>query len=197
MQTEVIMTGIGGQGIQLCAKTLAVAATDEGRHAMLSAHYGGEMRGGQTEASVVVSDAPLRALPILPSTWSAFVMHPNHWASVCERLRPGGVVVSNADIVEGPLDVPGCALYAVPASSIAAAVSAPMGAAFVLLGAYCAVTGLVGVESLVAAMRQLVPAYRTQHLVANEASLRAGDEAAPRLAAPAWGVSVAAHPDGR
>ena len=186
MQTEVIMTGIGGQGIQLCAKVLALAATNEGRHAMLSAHYGGEMRGGETEASVVVGDATLRALPILPSTWSAFVMHPNHWPSVRDRLRPGGVAVVNESIMGAGTEVPGGQVFGIEADAIAASVSAPMGAGFVLLGAYAAITGLVGVEPLVAAMKQLVPPYRTQHIAANEASLRAGVDAAPANAAPAW-----------
>ena len=187
MQTEVIMTGIGGQGIQLCAKVLALAATNEGRQAMLSAHYGGEMRGGETEASVVVGDTTLRALPILPSTWSAFVMHPNHWPSVRDRLRPDGVVVLNSSIMAAERrGSPTAQVFAIPADAIAASVSAPMGAGFVLLGAYCAITGLVGLDSLVDAMKQLVPPYRTQHMVANEASLRAGAQAAPLGAAPAW-----------
>ena len=191
MQTEVIMTGIGGQGIQLCAKVLALAATNEGRQAMLSAHYGGEMRGGETEASVVVGDTNLRALPILPSTWSAFVMHPNHWPSVRDRLRPGGVAVVNSSIMGTGTEVDGGQVFGIEADAIAASVSAPMGAGFVLLGAYCAITGLVGLESLVAAMKQLVPPYRTQHIAANEASLRAGADAAPAGAAPAWATSGA------
>jgi 2-oxoglutarate ferredoxin oxidoreductase subunit gamma len=191
MQTEVMLTGIGGQGVQLCAKTLAVGATAEGRQAMLSAHYGGEMRGGQTEASVVVGDGPLRALPILPATWSAFVMHPAHWAPVRARLRPDGVVVANGTLVGGDLDVGTARLVRVPAGDIATALSAPMSAGFVLLGAYAAATGLVGIEALVGAMQQLVPPYRTQHLAANEAALRAGHDAGPGLVAPAWDDAAA------
>jgi 2-oxoglutarate ferredoxin oxidoreductase subunit gamma len=53
-----------------------------------------------------------------------------------------------------------------------------------MLAAYCAITGLVGVESLVTAMKQVVPSYRRQHVEANEKALRAGFEAAPRRAAP-------------
>jgi len=192
MQTEVMLTGIGGQGIQLCAKTLAIGATDEGRQAMLSAHYGGEMRGGQTEASVVVGDGPLRALPILPSTWSAFVMHPKYWEPVRARLRPDGVVVANGTLVDDDLAADGRRVVAVAASDIAAELQAPMSAGLVLLGAYSAVTGLVGLEALVAAMKRLVPPYRTQHIVANEAALRAGFDAAPALAAPAWSTSATA-----
>jgi 2-oxoglutarate ferredoxin oxidoreductase subunit gamma len=193
VQTEVIMTGIGGQGIQLCAKVLALAATNEGRYAMLSAHYGGEMRGGQTEASVVVGDAPLRSLPILPSAWSAFVMHPHYWPPVRDRLRPDGVVVVNSSITGSTMEGMDARVFPVAADDIAASVSAPMGAGFVLLGAYSTVTGLVGLTSLVEAMTQLVPPYRTQHISANRASLEAGAAAAPALAAPAW--SGAPHSD--
>ena len=44
---------------------------------------------------------------------------------------------------------------------------------------------IVGLEPLVDAMRESVPAYRHQHLEANERALRAGAEHWP-LAAPAW-----------
>jgi 2-oxoglutarate ferredoxin oxidoreductase subunit gamma len=194
MQTEVMLTGIGGQGIQLCAKTLAIGATDEGRQAMLSAHYGGEMRGGQTEASVVVGDGPLRALPILPSTWSAFVMHPKHWGPVRARLRPEGVVVVNGTLVDDGFDLglSGQRVVSVAAGDIAAELDAPMSAGLVLLGAYSAVTGLVGLEALIEAMKRLVPPYRTQHIVANEAALRAGHDAVPPLTAPAWSAPTPA-----
>ncbi|GAA0907585.1 hypothetical protein GCM10009558_096240 [Virgisporangium aurantiacum] len=83
MEREVIVTGIGGQGIQLLAKTLALAATRAGLHAMLSADYGGEMRGGPSKASVVVGDGPLHALPVLASAWSAIVAHLTGSANPC------------------------------------------------------------------------------------------------------------------
>ncbi len=57
-RTDVIFTGIGGQGIQLCAKVLANAAVADGRHVMLSSYFGGEMRGGRTEATVIARDRP-------------------------------------------------------------------------------------------------------------------------------------------
>ena len=53
---DVILTGIGGQGIQLCAKVLALAAAADDHHVMLSSYFGGEMRGGRTEATVVTRD---------------------------------------------------------------------------------------------------------------------------------------------
>jgi len=184
VQREVILTGIGGQGVQLAAKTLAMAATAEGRQVMMSSHYGGEMRGGQTEASVVVADRGLRAVPILETAWSAMVMHGRYWPGVAPRLRQDGVAVVNTtiapDITAGPGGIVGIA-----AGDIAGEIGAPMAAGFVLLGAYATATGIVGTDSLVEAMRELVPPYRTQHIAANEAAIRAGADATP-ASHPAW-----------
>jgi hypothetical protein len=51
---------------------------------------------------------------------------------------------------------------------------------------------MVTVESLVAAMKELVPPYRVQHVNANEKALLAGGAAAPALAAPVWTQSKVA-----
>lgn len=173
-----MLTGIGGQGVQLAAKTLAMAATAEGRQVMMSSHYGGEMRGGQTEASVIVADGVLRPVPILESTWSAYVMHGRYWPGVAERLRPGGVAVVNTTVV-GHIEGEGFEVVDVPAGDMATELGSQMAAGFVLLGAYATVADMAGIESLVAAMKELVPPYRTQHVALNEAALRAGAAAVP------------------
>jgi Pyruvate/2-oxoacid:ferredoxin oxidoreductase gamma subunit len=61
-----------------------------------------------------------------------------------------------------------------------------MSAGFVLLGAFVALTGLVSLDSAIVAMRELVPAYRTQHLETNGRALRAGAALLPAHGAPAW-----------
>jgi Pyruvate/2-oxoacid:ferredoxin oxidoreductase gamma subunit len=186
MQKEVMMTGVGGQGIQLCSKTLALAAVKEGRQALLCGRYGSAIRGGQTDASVVIADEHLRSLPILPSAWAGFVMSPQFWSSTQEFLRPGGPVFVNSSLVGEDFTAPGLDVLPVPASEIADQLGAPMGASMVLLGAFSVATGIVGIDALVSAMKELVPPYRTEHVVANEEALRAGEAAAPGLRAPAW-----------
>ena len=174
MERELIVTGLGGQGIQLLAKTLALAATREGRHAMLSADYGGEMRGGPSKASVVIGDAPLRALPVLPSAWSAIVAHHRFSEPVLARLRPGGPVIANVPLVD-PAALPGgMEVHPVDAAAIAKSVGAPNAAGFVLLGAYNAVARMVEPDTLAAAMEELLPPYRRQHAPANSRALEAG-----------------------
>ena len=160
MEREVMFTGVGGQGVQIASKALATAAIDEGRQVMLVPRYGGGMRGGMTNAEVTIGDAPLRALPVATSAWSAYVMDSSYWSTIQPNLRPGAVVVLNSSLFAIPVDVPEATVFEVPASDVAAELGSPMGAGFVLLGAFVALTGLVSVDSIVTAMRQLVPAYR-------------------------------------
>jgi Pyruvate/2-oxoacid:ferredoxin oxidoreductase gamma subunit len=189
MQREVMMTGIGGQGVQLTAKNLATASVEEGRHVMLLGHYAGAMRGGQTDASVVIGDEPLRTLPIVQEAWAGIVMHDAYWSSTNERIRPGGVIVVNSSLVHD-IDRPDCTVVPVAASKIADELGSPMGAGYVLVSAFASVTGLVGVESMLEAMRQLVPPYRTQHIESNERSIRAGFEVDHEPALSAWDAAA-------
>jgi 2-oxoglutarate ferredoxin oxidoreductase subunit gamma len=186
MEREVLFTGIGGQGVQIASKALAMAAIGEGRQVLLVPRYGGGMRGGMTNAELTVGDGPLRALPVASSAWSAYVMDPSYFPTIEPNLRPGAVVVVNSSLFDVPVGVEEARVFEVPATSMASELGSVMGAGFVLLGAFVALTGIVGLDQVVDAMRQLVPSYRTQHVAANERAIRAGAEAVPAMAAPAW-----------
>ncbi|GAA3268395.1 2-oxoacid:acceptor oxidoreductase family protein [Dactylosporangium vinaceum] len=183
MEREVLVTGVGGQGIQLLAKTLALAATREGRYAMLAADYGGEMRGGPSKAGVVIGDAPLMALPILPSAWSAIFAHHRHSEGVEDRLRTGALVLANTPLVDPGTFRADLRVFAIDAMARAKGAEAPNASGFVLLGAYNALTGLVRAGSLVSAMEELLPPYRKQHAAANARALEAGAQALEGVAA--------------
>ena len=91
MERELLITGIGGQGVQLAAQVLARGATLEGREVMFLGLYGGMMRGGNTDSTVVIADAPIEAPPVVSHAWSAIAMHDEFWAPVEAKLRPGGL----------------------------------------------------------------------------------------------------------
>lgn len=191
MERELLLTGVGGQGIQLGAQVLARAAVREGRHVLLLGVYGGTMRGGPTDATLVLGDAPIESPPIVSRSWSALAMHPAHFEPVRRKLHPDGVVVLNESLFE---DVERGSLRAfdVPATRIATELGAPLAASLVLVSAYAALTGVVAIEALVEAMQGSVPAYRRQHLETNERALRAGYASVPRNAAPAFADEAAA-----
>jgi 2-oxoglutarate ferredoxin oxidoreductase subunit gamma len=170
---DVILTGIGGQGIQLCAKVLAMAAAADGRHVMLSSYFGGEMRGGRTEATVVTRDGPITGMPpIVPRLDAAIVLHPAFLGDALPRLVEHPFVVADA-WAWADQDLPG-RIVAVPAREIAADLGAPVAAGFVLVGAFGALSGIATPAALADAVGELVPAHRTATLRANIEALTAG-----------------------
>ena len=186
MERETLFTGIGGQGVQLAAQVLARAAVLEDRHVMMLGVYGGQMRGGNTDSTVVIGDAPLVAPPIVSSAWAAIALHHQFFTPLAPKLRRGAVVVVNASLFEAPLDRDAQRVCEIAATALAAEIRAPLAASLVALAGFASVTGLVGLEALVEAMHDSLPAYRRQHAEANERALRAGFDALPRGAAPAW-----------
>jgi Pyruvate/2-oxoacid:ferredoxin oxidoreductase gamma subunit len=190
VERELLITGIGGQGVQLAAQVLARAATLEGRSVMLLGLYGGMMRGGNTDSTIVVADGPIEAPPVVPKAWSAIAMHDEFWTPLEPKLRPGGLVLVNDTTFTADVRAP-VTLIRVAATTVATDLGNPLGGSMVMLGAYAGVTGIVEQEALIEAMRQSIPPYRTQHIESNERALRAGWDLLPANEHPAWERSAA------
>ena len=186
MEREILFTGIGGQGIQLAAQVLARAALAEQREVMLFGSYGGTMRGGPTDATLVVADAPVSAPPIVSRAWSAIAMHPAYFPLVAAKLVPGAVVLANAPLFREPIAGDRWHVHVIDATALASEAGSALAGALVLVGAYASATGLVGLDALVAALEASRPERRRQHREPNERALRAGFAALPRDSAPAW-----------
>ena len=191
MDRELLLTGIGGQGIQLAAQVLARAALLDGRSVQMFGSYGGMMRGGRTDATIVVADSEVEAPPTVHDAWAAIVMHHEYAAPILAAVRPGGVVLVASDVRDAPLERNRYTVLDIPATEIAERAGNRMGASMVMLGVLSAATELVGVESLAAAVADSLPPYRKQLAEVNVAAIRAGFDAGPGAVAPAWEQAVA------
>jgi 2-oxoglutarate ferredoxin oxidoreductase subunit gamma len=171
----VMATGIGGQGVQLASNVLAHAAMAEGREVLLFGSYGGMMRGGNTDATIVVATHAVDAPPVAPSAWAALVMHHEFLAPLAVKLTPDSVTFVNTSVV------PEAALAALPGTVVRVAATDEaqrlgnaLAASLVLLGALAGSTGLVGIDALTAAVATVIPSYRSQHVAGNQDALRHG-----------------------
>ena len=162
---------------------MALAATAEGRYAMLSSDYGGQMRGGSSLGTVVVGSEQLRALPVVPKASSAIALHHLYWELTAPKLRPGSLVLVESKMEADLKFKEGHRVMPFPAAQLATEIGNPMATGLILMSAYNTITGLVKTDSLVAAMKELVPSYRRQHIESNERALRIGAERAPAGAA--------------
>ena len=177
-ERELMLTGIGGQGVQLAAQVIAQGATADGKEVLVFGSYGGMMRGGNTDSTVVISDRPIEAPPVLSSTWSAILMHHQFWAPLRELICDGGLVLVNSSVFEDEIDRDRYQVVEVPATDAATDLGNPLLAAMVMSGVYGRKSGLVSLKGLVEGMHRSVPPYRRQLIEANEAALTTGWEMA-------------------
>jgi 2-oxoacid:acceptor oxidoreductase gamma subunit (pyruvate/2-ketoisovalerate family) len=192
MERELLLTGIGGQGVQLAARVIATAAIAEGRSVQMFGSYGGMMRGGNTDATVVISDGPVEAPPTVGRAWSAIVMHDQFAPPILAKLTPGSIVVINTDVCSSRPDPAISTVVNVPANEVADEIGNRLAASMVLAGAYASATGLVSLNALTEAIAASLPSYRQKTVEVNVAAVRAGFEVAPRAVVPAWPAEVRA-----
>ena len=106
MERELLLTGIGGQGVQLAAQVLARAAIAEGREVQMFGSYGGMMRGGNTEATLVIADGAIAgAAHGRPSVVGDLHAPRLLRARPRAKLRPGSLVLVNTTVFEGSFDL--------------------------------------------------------------------------------------------
>ena len=180
MQREVVLTGIGGQGVQFASQVLARAALAAGFEVQLFGSYGGMMRGGNTEATLVVSDEPVLAPPTVDRTWSAMVMHHDYWEPTRDLLRPETYVLVDSSVFEGTLPSWLHRATRIPATGLAIELGKVQTASLVLLGALVAVTELIPLRAVINAVPAALPPYRQAAVKFNQRALQVGYDAGRR-----------------
>ncbi len=191
MEHAVLLTGIGGQGVQLAARTLAVAAVKCDLEVMVFGDYGGLMRGGNTDATIVIGDDPLRSPPTVARASMALVMHHEYWPGVRDRLVPGSVVVIDRSVFKGEIGLRDA--VEVEATAVATEMGNSRGGSMVALGALAAATGLVDLAHLSEAAFEVLPSYRAEHAQANADALAAGFGLIEKPADSLWPTTALAR----
>ena len=160
---QVRIHGRGGQGVVTAAELLALAAFLEGRHAQAFPSFGSERTGAPVVAFCRIDDREIRVREPIMAPDGLIVQDPTllHQVDVFGGMRPGGCILINTGRSLAALGVAELAadftLLTVPASEIAREhVGRPMPNA-ALLGAFAALTGLVSLESVTAAISARFP----------------------------------------
>lgn len=177
MYRDLVMSGLGGQGVVVSTKLLAEAALDQGYHAVHYAQYGGEVRGGKCECTVIVSD-PGETVPsqIVLDPMAVIVVHPESFQRRHDQLRPGGLLLINTSLVKARPSRADLLAVDLPASQIAERVGHLLAANFVILGAFLELTGLVPPEAVLDRLRETLPPYRHHLIEIDRQAMAAGAE---------------------
>jgi len=150
---EVRLGGFGGQGIVLAGTLLGKAASlYDGKEAVFTQSYGPEARGGASRADIIVAQEPVD-YPFVTQPDVLAVLFQEAYLKFGADLRPGGLLVAEADLVT--LE-PGTPALALPATQIAEELGRRIVANVVLLGCLVKRTGVVSRGAAEEALRDTV-----------------------------------------
>ncbi len=158
---QVRIHGRGGQGVVTAAEVLSVAAYLEGKHAQTFPSFGSERKGAPVIAFCRIDDKEIRLREPILEPDALIVQDPTLFKAidVCQGLKPSGYLLVNSarGIHELHIDkaagqLPRGHVLTVPASELALKhIGRPLPNA-ALLGAFAALTGIVQLKSVVAAI---------------------------------------------
>ena len=153
---EIRIHGRGGQGVVTAAELLSLAAFLEGRHAQAFPSFGSERTGAPVVAFCRIDDRAIRVREPISAPDALIVQDPTllHQVDVFAGLARGGQVLLNSSRGAAELGIAElpARIVTVPATEIAREhLGRPMPGA-PLLGAFAALTGLVSLASVVAAI---------------------------------------------
>ncbi len=155
---QVRIHGRGGQGVVTAAELLSVAAFAEGRHAQAFPTFGSERTGAPVVAFCRIDERPIRSREPIAEPDTLIVQDPTllHQVDLFAGLHEGGLVLLNSTrtLDELGLADTGFRIVTLPATDIARThLGRPVPNA-VLLGGFAALTGVVSLDAVVAAIKE-------------------------------------------
>ncbi|MCR5040707.1 MAG: 2-oxoacid:acceptor oxidoreductase family protein [Clostridia bacterium] len=153
MKKSFVFSGSGGQGIMSAGITLANTAIEMGLHATYLPEYGPEQRGGSAKCTVVVDDGAVVS-PLPKQCDTLICMNELAYAKFIGDLKPGGMLVANANRIANPYERSDIKVIAVPVDDVALALGDPRTANIILLGILAGATGVISRMFLAEALKR-------------------------------------------
>lgn len=178
MRREIILSGAGGQGLILAGAILAEAAgVFEGKEVVQTQSYGIQARGGASQSTVIIDDHRIRFPEVLAPD-VLLCLSPEAHEQYVPRLRPGGILVVDQDLVNADCARADITVLAFPFTAEGERLNSRISANVVALGALAVVTGWVKPGSLAKAIPGRLPQrHVARALEALEAGVRLAEAA--------------------
>lgn len=183
MQSEIVISGFGGQGALFAGQALAYAGLNEGKHVTWLPSYGPEMRGGTAHCIVIVSDDPIGS-PVIRNPKAALVMNSPSMEKYEPLVKPGGLLVVNGSMVSQTSKRTDIQTIFLPANDLAEDVGDIRMTNIVMLGALLSALPVVSLEAVDKALEDNLPSRHRDLLEANIEALRHGAQEASEQFAP-------------
>ncbi len=173
MQTEIIISGFGGQGVLFAGQLLAFCAMDNEMQVTWFPSYGPEMRGGTAHCTVIVSDEEIGS-PIIRNPKAAIVMNLPSLDRYEPLVAPGGSLIINSSLVDRPAQRDDISIVEIAASELAEEIADSRLANLIMVGALLSQLPLFTLLQISEALELHIPERRRDLLGANLKALELG-----------------------
>jgi len=171
---ELMVSGLGGQGLLTTGLLLAEAAMSKYRHVLFFPNYGPMMRGGESECTSILSDEEIGS-PAVYNPASAIIMGSTALSQLENRLKSGGMIFLDSTIISAKVSREDVKVFYIPATKVAIELGGRQAANLILLGAYVEATKAGPLEFVEKTMEKRLKGSRGEALVPlNKSALREG-----------------------
>jgi 2-oxoglutarate ferredoxin oxidoreductase subunit gamma len=184
MQTEIVISGFGGQGVLFAGQLLAYTALETGKHVTWFPSYGPEMRGGTAHCTVIVSDEEIGS-PIVKNPQAVVVMNLPSLDKYEPLLKKDGVLIVNSSLVDRGVEREDLTVVELPANELAEQIGNQRLANLVMLGALLNKLPVLDLEEISSALEIHISDRHRSLIELNKRALIRGFKLAEGEMAPA------------
>ena len=156
MKKEIIISGLGGQGVLSMGKSLAYSGLMEDKEVTWMPAYGPEQRGGTANVTVIVSDKRISS-PILSRYDVAIVLNQPSLEKFEPKVKPGGILIYDGYGIINPPTRKDINVYRIDAMDKAADMKNAKVFNMIVLGGLLKVCPVVSTEGLHSALFKSLP----------------------------------------
>jgi len=172
---EIIIAGFGGQGVLSMGKILAYSAMIENKETSWMPSYGPEMRGGTANCITIISENKISS-PIVSKFDSAIILNQPSMNKFEDHVKKNGFLFYEASTIMNPPTREDIMVYKIAAIEEANKIGQKQISNMIMLGAFLEIKPLVKRETVLLALKKVLP-ERHHHLIAvNEQALLRGKE---------------------
>jgi 2-oxoglutarate ferredoxin oxidoreductase subunit gamma len=175
MQTEIVISGFGGQGVLFAGQLLAYAALESDKHVTWFPSYGPEMRGGTAHCTVIISDEEIGS-PVVKNPQGALVMNLPSLDKYEPLVRKGGVLIVNSSLVDRSAKRDDIQVVEVPANEIAEELGYQRLANLVMVGALLQMLPVLEIKSISEALELHISDRHRELIEVNKKALERGTQ---------------------
>ena len=154
---DIRFSGFGGQGIIKSGILVGKAASlfDE-KFATMTQSFGPEARGGACSTQIVIDDSPV-LYPYIGAPEILVTMSQEAYEKFTDDLVPGGILLTDTDLVQPQQFRKDVKVYSIPSTRIAEELGNRIFANVVMIGFFTAITRVVSPEAVKKALPGAVP----------------------------------------